>query len=144
MRADEPPVVVEQTFKRSAEDVWKAITDRDLMVQWYFDNIPDFKAEVGFETGFDVDSDGRIFPHRWRIAEVEPGKKIAYEWWFEGYQGMGYVEFVLSQQDSGTKLTLTHHVRETFPDDIPEFRRESCVGGWEYFINENLAEFLKQ
>jgi hypothetical protein len=37
---------------------------------------------------------------------------------------------------------LTVEVLEDFPDDIPEFRRESCIGGWNYFINHRLKEYL--
>jgi hypothetical protein len=35
-------------------------------------------------------------------------------------------------------------VRETFPDDIPEFRRDSCIGGWEYLIQKSLKEYLEK
>ena len=31
---------------------------------------------------------------------------------------------------------------EDFPEDIPEFSRESCNKGWEYFIQNRLKVFL--
>jgi hypothetical protein len=50
MKKGEAPVVVEQGFDRSASAVWDAITKIGEMRKWYFENIPDFKAEVGFST----------------------------------------------------------------------------------------------
>ncbi|HYJ64426.1 MAG TPA: SRPBCC domain-containing protein, partial [Parafilimonas sp.] len=44
--------VIERTYNAPVNKVWKAITDRDLMQQWYF-NIAAFKPEVGFEFTFD-------------------------------------------------------------------------------------------
>ena len=33
---------------------------------------------------------------------------------------------------------------ESFPQDIPEFSRMSCLGGWTYFINQSLKEYLEK
>ncbi len=33
---------------------------------------------------------------------------------------------------------------EKFPDNIPEFKRESDVAGWNYFIKDSLKEFLEE
>lgn len=79
MRIDEAPIVVDQWFAASIEAVWSAITDIDEMRQWYFDNIPGFKPEVGFETQFTVFNEGRVFPHLWTVTEVVPLGKIAYD-----------------------------------------------------------------
>ncbi|MGD9900638.1 MAG: SRPBCC domain-containing protein [Calditrichaceae bacterium] len=144
MKKGDKPVVVKQSFKRPVSDVWNAITDIDLMKKWYFDNIPLFKAEVGFKTQFNVTNEGRNFLHLWEITEVVPPKKIAYSWKFKEYPGEGLVEFELSAQNDLTTLTLTNSVLESFPDDIPEFTRESCTGGWEYFIQNRLKEYLEQ
>jgi len=41
-------------------------------------------------------------------------------------------------------LTLTTQITEDFDDSIPEFKRESCIGGWNYFLKERLFNYLKQ
>ena len=41
----------ERIFKATRKDVWRALTEKDLMKQWYFD-LPEFKAEVGFTFKF--------------------------------------------------------------------------------------------
>jgi len=143
MRASEEPVVVEQTFRATADQVWKSITDPDLMRQWFFDNIPRFEPEVGFETTFTVVNEGREFPHRWKVTEVVPSKKIAYDWSYDNYAGDSWVEWELFEEGSATRLRLTHKVREDFPDDVPEFQRESCVAGWTYFVAQSLKSHLE-
>lgn len=142
MKTDEAPVIVEQDFDRSASDVWNAITRIDEMRKWYFETIPDFKPEVGFATRFVVDTGVRRFPHLWKVTEVDPPHKIVYNWNYEGFPGDAFVAFDVSGGDRSARLTVTMLVRESFPDDIPEFSRESCLGGWTYFINNRLKAYL--
>jgi len=142
MKSDEAPVVVEQDFGQSTSAVWNAITDVDEMRKWYFDNIPDFKAEVGFNTQFLVESGGRRFVHLWEVTEVETTSKVVYNWKFEGYPGDSCVSFEVSGDDESSRLRVTAEVQESFPQDIPEFTRESCVGGWTYFVQQRLKAYL--
>ncbi|MGK7393820.1 MAG: SRPBCC family protein [Candidatus Cyclobacteriaceae bacterium M3_2C_046] len=138
------PVIVEQTFDTSKENVWYAITQLDSMKGWFFPEIASFEPKVGFETGFVVQNEDRIFPHVWKLTEVIPFKKITYDWRYEGYPGQALVEFELFPLTDQTKLTLTHTVLEAFPDHIPEFKRESCVEGWQYFIQNSLKDYLSR
>jgi uncharacterized protein YndB with AHSA1/START domain len=144
MRKNDEPVIVEQTFNTSIDTVWKSITEIDQMRQWYFENIPSFKPEVGFETQFNVQSQDRNFPHMWKVTEVVPLKMITYNWKYEGYSGDSFVTFELFKQNNLTKLRLTHQVQECFPEDIPEFSRESGVEGWTFFIKKSLKEYLEK
>ena len=138
-----PPIVVSEEFNRSASDLWTAITDPNQMVQWFFHQIPDFIPEVGFETRFNVNAGERDFMHQWKILEVDPGKRIVYDWSYEEYPGRGEVVFEVEGDQGSSKLTLTNTGLDTFPSDLPEFTRESCIGGWNYFIKENLKSFLE-
>lgn len=144
MRKGDEPIIREQSFNSTVDKVWNAITDVDQMRQWYFENIPSFKAEVGFKTRFDVKSQSRNFLHMWEVTEVIPEKKIAYNWKYDGLPGDSVVVFELFDQNNLTKLRVTHHVLESFPEDIPEFARESGVAGWTYFISKRLREFLEK
>lgn len=144
MKTNEEPIIVEQTINKTVDIIWNAITDINQMRQWYFDNIPSFKPEVGFETRFNVQSHSRNFLHIWKVTEVIPMKIIKYNWRYDGYFGDSLVTFELFKQNSSTLLRLTHIVNEDFPDDIPEFSRESGLQGWKYFIKECLVEFLEK
>lgn len=112
------------------------------MVKWYFPNLESFEAKKGFETKFVVEHRERIFPHKWKILEVIPLKKISYEWQFEGHLGRGLTEFILVEIGDKTSLTLTASIIEKYPENIPEFERESSVAGWNYFIKERLKAYL--
>ncbi len=137
------PITAEQKFNESPDEVWSAITDIDKMVKWYFDNIPDFKPEVGFTTRFNVKAPSRDFLHIWTITEVEPGKRITYSWEFEGIEGYGTSTFEITETEGGSILRLIAEGMDTFPEEYPEFTRESCQAGWNYFINERLPEYFK-
>ena len=137
------PIVVEQDFGKPILEVWNAITDREHMILWFFDNIPDFHPEVGFETSFDVDSGNRIFRHLWKIIEVDQPTKIVYHWSYPDFEGEGIVTFELIENQNGTTLRLINEGLHTFPDDIPEFTRDSCTGGWNYFIKDRLKNYLE-
>ncbi len=40
------PFVIERTYNAPISKVWKAITDKEEMKEWYFD-LAEFKPEVG-------------------------------------------------------------------------------------------------
>lgn len=144
MNKGDEPVVVEQAFNQDVDIVWKAITEIDRMRKWFFKNIPSFKPEVGFKTHFNVESQERNFLHRWEIIEVVHEKRISYNWKYDDYSGDSNVVLELSPLNDGTNLKLTHHVLENFSEDIPEFSRESCLQGWEFFIKNNLKDYFEK
>ncbi|MCL3782559.1 SRPBCC domain-containing protein [Prolixibacteraceae bacterium JC049] len=137
-------IIVKQQFDVSASVLWKVITEHSLMIQWFFENIPAFEAKEGFSTQFMVKSDEREFLHLWTITEVISEKKIVYDWNYADYEGKSFVSFVLEENNFGTQLTLTHQVVEPFTANIPEFTSESCRGGWQYFINDRLKEYIEK
>lgn len=138
------PIIVEQTFNASVKTVWEAITDVVQMREWFFENIESFEPKVGFKTQFNVQSQGINFLHLWTLTEVEPFKKIVYNWKYEEYSGNSFVHFELFEQKNNTTLRVTSIITESFPADIPEFKSESCKEGWNYFIKKNLKNFLEK
>lgn len=143
MTVNSDPIIVEQTFSASVKNVWEAITNVLEMRQWFFNNIESFKPTVGFKTQFTVKSEDRTFTHLWTITEVEPLKKIVYNWKYEEYAGDSFVRFELFQLKNETKIRVTSVVTKSFPTNIPEFKHESCLNGWTYFIKQNLNNFLE-
>ncbi|CAL2114787.1 SRPBCC domain-containing protein [Tenacibaculum sp. 190130A14a] len=143
MKNTDKPVIVKQSFNVSINELWKAITDLNQMKQWFFENIETFEPKVGFKTKFTVQNEDRVFPHLWEITEVLPLKRVRYNWKYEGYEGDSFVTFEVFETEKGSQLVLTHKITESFTTNIEEFKRESCVGGWNWFIKERLASFLK-
>jgi uncharacterized protein YndB with AHSA1/START domain len=113
------------------------------MIKWYFEDIPSFQPEVGFETQFGVKSGERLFTHQWKVLEVTPFQKIKYRWRYKEYQGDASVSWELTKDGTHTELKLVCLGIESFPQDIPEFTRESCTGGWQFFIQERLKMYLE-
>ncbi len=143
MKTIDKPIIVEETFNVTIETVWKAITNIDEMKCWFFENIPDFKPEVGFKTQFNVQSEDRNFLHLWTVTEVELFKKIVTNWKYEEYSGDSFVYFELFEENNYTKLRVSTVVTENFPDNIPEFKSESCREGWNYFIKDRLKNYIE-
>lgn len=143
MKTEDNPIIVEQVYNQPINKVWKTITNVAEMRHWFFDNIPDFKPEEGFYTEFNVSTGERNFYHQWEIIEVEPVKKIVYDWSYAEYPGKGTVTFELIETDNKTKLIVVSHGMSSFPQDIPEFKRESCAAGWNYFIKQSLKNYLE-
>ncbi len=143
MKTNEDPIVVEQIINASPKATWNALTQQDLMVQWYFDNIPEFRPEVGFSTEFKVTNEGRGFTHCWKVIKAIENQVISYQWNYKEYEGDSLVSFELAEKDSGTLIKLTHAATKDFVDDLPEFKRESGVQGWNYLISDRLKPFLE-
>ena len=139
------PLVIEQSYYAPIEKVWDAITVKEQMQQWYFKPIKEFRAQPGFETRFNVEHNGKNYPHHWKIVEVVPGKKISYEWLLDGHPGNSQVTFELFAEGDKTRLVLTHIRLETFlPEENPDLSRGNFEDGWAYFTGEALKGFLEK
>ena len=139
-----PPIILEFTYPTSIEKVWTAITEADQMRKWFFEDIKDFQATEGFETKFAIQVGERTYTHQWKIREAIPLQRISYNWNYEEYNGDGHVTFDLMENEGGTQLRLTDIITRNYPDDIPEFKRESGVEGWNFLLGQRLKEYLTQ
>lgn len=138
------PFIIERTFNAPTTKVWKAITDKDEMKQWYFD-LAEFKPEVGFEFQFSGEGHkGDKYLHLCKIIDVVVGKKLTYSWRYDGYAGNSFVTFELFEEGNKTKLKLTHEGLETFPASNPDFAKESFVEGWTSLIGTSLKGFVEK
>ena len=142
MKTTDEPIVVIQEFDTSAENLWNAITKPEEMRTWFFENMNDFKPEPGFKTQFPVKSGERTFTHQWTVMEVIPLKRITLNWRYKEYPGDSFINFDLEQENRSVKLRVTTTVAKDFPDEIPEFTTESCLGGWKYFICGRLKDYF--
>lgn len=137
------PVIVEATLHAPVEKVWKALTDRNEMQNWYFD-LAEFKAEKGFAFEFaSPDNEGKTFLHKCVVTEVIPLKKLTYSWRYEGYAGNSYVTFELDAQADYTCITVTHTALETFPQDEPAFAKQNFQMGWTQIIRTSLKNYVE-
>ncbi len=137
------PIVVEQVVDVEKSKAWSALTNPEELRQWFFDRMPDFKPRQGFETEFPVQSTDREFIHQWEVMDVVPGERITVKWRFAGFNGESLVTYYLKEEDSGTRIGVEARETKAFPRDILEFKRESGVEGWKYFIKQQLPQYLE-
>lgn len=135
---------IERVFDAKVSDVWRAITEKELMKQWYFD-LAEFKPEVGFVFEFKGEgSEGKLYMHRCEITEVVFEKKLTHTWSYVGYAGMSYLTFELFAIDDKTKLVLTHVGLDSLPADVSDFAFHNFVDGWNQIINVSLKNYFEQ
>ncbi len=137
------PFVIERTLNTPAEKIWRAITDKAQMKQWYFD-IAEFEPEVGFEFTFNGGSENKVYVHLCKITEVIANKKLKHSWTYEGMEGISFVTWELFPESNTTRVKLTHEGLETFVTDNPDFARTSFESGWTYIVGTSLKEFVEK
>ena len=137
------PFVIERVYNAPAQAVWEALTDIKKIRQWYF-NMDDFKPQLGFHFSFEGGDEGRTYMHLCEVTAVDPGKKISYTWKYKDYPGESEVSFELFAEGDQTRVKLTHTGLETFPADIPDFKRSSFEMGWTEIIGKLLKEFVEK
>lgn len=138
---DTSPLVKEITIHAPASKVWRAITNKDEMKQWYFE-LAEFRPEVGFEFSFVGGDEKKSYLHLCKVTDVIAGKKITYSWKYEGYEGMSYVTFELFDEGDKTRLVLTHEDLHTFPESNPDLARHNFDRGWTG-ITAALKDYLE-
>ncbi|MEO6219781.1 MAG: SRPBCC domain-containing protein [Ginsengibacter sp.] len=137
------PFVIERTYNAPIEKVWKALTDKDQMKEWYFD-IPEFKPEVGCEFQFEAGAENKKYLHLCKITDVVTRKKLTYSWRYNDIPGNSFVTFELFSEGESTRLKLTHEGLETFISDNADFAKESFSKGWNHIIGKSLKEFVEK
>jgi len=136
------PIIIEKTYNATIDRVWRAITDKSQMKQWYFD-LNEFKPEEGFEFRFaGTGHKGEKYIHLCKITDVVTERRLTYSWRYQGFEGDSSVTFELFPEGDKTRLRLTHRGLGSFPEDNPDFARESFMGGWTELINVLLKKFL--
>lgn len=136
------PFTIERIFNAPVSDVWAALTQKELMKEWYFD-LAEFKPEVGFKFEFTGGpTPERQYLHVCEILEVIPEKKLKHSWSYDGYEGNSILTFELFAEGDKTKLVLTHEGLETFPASNPDFALSNFAEGWTYIIHTSLENFL--
>jgi len=133
----------ERIYSAPINKVWRAITDKKQMKEWYFD-LEEFKPEPGFEFSFYGEKDGKKYLHKCRVVDVQPVNKLSYTWSYDGYPGSSLVTFELEELEAAkTKLTLTHSGLDSFPQDEPDFASDNFTMGWTFITGKSLMEFVE-
>lgn len=135
-------VTKEVLLDAASDRVWRALTDKDQMKEWYF-TLTDFRPEVGFEFSFSgTGNKGETYIHLCRVTQVIPGKRLQYTWTYKGLPGTSLVTFELTPEGAKTRLRLTHEGLQTFAQNGPDFLADSFNQGWTALIEKSIGEYL--
>lgn len=137
-----PSVTLVRRIKAPPAKVWAAITQPDLMMQWWSPDagptlsvVADVRPGGRFSVVFRL-LDGSEHNPTGIYQEVVPEKKLVFTWEFAGRpEPDSLVTFRLEPIDAGVELTLTH---EQLPD---EAARQSHEAGWAGLLDK-LPVFL--
>ncbi|MFV0417730.1 MAG: SRPBCC domain-containing protein [Dysgonomonas sp.] len=138
------PIITENIYPVSISKVWRAITDREQMKEWYF-TIDDFLLREGTEFNFSVSDGDNIYHHRCIIKEIILEKRFSHTWTHPSQsKGESIVTWELEPVDDGTKVTLTHCGVESFADAGTNFAYENYRAGWEDILETYLRDYLSK
>jgi uncharacterized protein YndB with AHSA1/START domain len=139
-------VTMERSYNAPKERVWQALTNVENLRKWFFD-VSGFEPKLGFKFEFSGDCGDDIndehYVHYCEVTDLIEGEKLTYSWSYKDYEGMSYVTWQLFNQGEGTRVVLTHRGLDTFPK-LANFTRDSFTGGWTYFMDEALKEFVEK
>ncbi len=94
-------ITCDQFLTHSPEDVWRALTDPDVLARWWVPG--DIRAEVGHRFSLDM---GKWGQQPCEVTAVEPGRMIAYR--FGGGSLNTTITWRLESEGTGTRLFLEH------------------------------------
>lgn len=134
------PLIIERTIHAPIERVWQALTDINELKHW-LPFFPDFRAEVGFETRFELGPGDKKYPHVVKVLEVVDGRKLSYSWDYGGMSEGSSVSFELSPEGNGTKLVLSCSFAD-IPAEQPDFLKNASEG-WNYTAT-SLKEYAEK
>jgi uncharacterized protein YndB with AHSA1/START domain len=135
------PLIIEEVYNASIEEVWQVLIDENKMRIWYFPQLQKFKPIVGFK--FVFNNDGSSYQKEWIVTKVEEGRLFAHSWSYLGYPGNSEVQFELIREGESTRLILNHAGLNSFPSD-PHFARIRFENGWKQILGSNLRNCLSK
>lgn len=127
-----------------AEKVWKALTDKAQMKEWYFD-IDDFELGENKIFNFYEPGNERKYHHQCEILKVVPEQTFSHTWTYPDFsEDKTVVTWQLEPADEGTKVSLMHSGTENFAGLGGDFRRESFEAGWTEILGTMLKNYVEK
>ncbi|WP_284653124.1 SRPBCC family protein [Flavobacterium terrisoli] len=133
-----------KTYKAPVETLWKVITEREHLKQWYFDFAEDWELKVGQQFDWSAgDNECNQWLHRGVMLEIIPNKKLSHSWEYPGHSGTSVVTWELHPIDkNNTELHFSHVFTVPFDVTEPAFKRENFEMGWNEILNNLLVNYL--
>ncbi|GGA98952.1 SRPBCC family protein [Puia dinghuensis] len=132
--------VMERVFDAPVDCVWKALTVRDQIRDWFM-SIDGFEPEEGYEFTLVAMNNGKRYVHFCRVTEVIDQRRLTYSFRFQNTNGITFVTWELFPEGEKTRLRLTHEGLERIAHAGADYARQNFVEGWTYFFTK-LTQIL--
>ncbi|MGB8278545.1 MAG: SRPBCC domain-containing protein [Methylovirgula sp.] len=138
-KAELPPITIEGMLIELDETIWRALTEADLIAQWFMPN--DFSPDVGHKFTFrtqpvgpwDGVSEGEVLA-------AEPFWRLQYSWRGGSHELEGFGRYIdtvltwtLSPLPNGTHVRLEH--AGFTKDNAAVYAMMSSENGWALVVN---------
>lgn len=135
----EREIHIERVFDAPRETVWRALTDPELLAQWWGRGhklvIERFELERGGHWRFVEHAGGRTHGFEGRFAEIEPPTRIVQSFEWDGMPAQASVETMTLHDLGDGRTKLVTDVRFMTRDE-----RDAMIGsGMEGGLNESYA-----
>lgn len=133
-----------KTYKAPVETLWKVITEREHLKQWYFDFAEDWQLKIGQQFDWTAeDNECHQWVHRGIMLEIIPNKKLSHSWEYVGFSGTSVVTWELHPIDeNNTELRFSHVFTVPFDETVAALKRENFEIGWNHILNISLVEYV--
>ena len=126
---------VSETYDAPVSRVYGAWAQADQLSQWFGPGPcqvleADFEPRVGSHYTIKMDVGEEVATVHGQFTEVVPEEKLGFTWQWEGDDNNSHVTVTFSEQEHGTKVTISHVGLEH------EESKEKHLMGW----TESLAE----
>lgn len=136
-------VVQEVMLQAPVAKVWRALTDKQEMKEWYF-SIDEFIAKPGFQFKMYGEKKGVKFPISCTIKNVVKEEKLSYTWSYDDFPAETLLTFELSEDNGQTVLRLIHEGLEKIPRENTDVSVENHRDGWEFIIGTSLKQYVEK
>lgn len=131
------------TIDAPVKKVWEALTQPEIIKQYFFNTDTHTSWEVGSPIRFTGEWEGKSYEDKGTVLDVEPNKLISYNYW-SSMSGMedepeNYVTvtYKLAEENGKTRLTVT---QENIAD---EKTKEHSESNWNMVLGK-LKQLLEQ
>jgi len=133
----------EITFNAPAAEVWKGITDPEIVKQYFFGTLQESDWKVGSPITWKGEWDGKAYEDKGKILEITPGEYLKYTYWSsmggteDKPENYANVTYRLTEEDGKTILKITQD------NNKDEASKEHSEKNWQMLFGA-LKEMLEK
>jgi uncharacterized protein YndB with AHSA1/START domain len=128
-------------IRASRQRVWRALTDPDLVQQYFMGARVDTDWQPGSPITFSGEWDGRAFQDKGEVLEFQPGQRLSYSHWSplsgapDTQENYHVVTVALSGPDDRTEVRLTQSNLSGEVTEADRASRAQFESNWNQVLN---------